>query len=191
MAEKKDSNKKPSTELEHGKVTDEVIEAVEGANADDDTDRGDTLGADVHVSDEAVPDALEVAARSADMETASNLHRKVFVLGGVKGNDKNPYTEANGFDHEPNYAAVRQYAINAGLWPTGPVKFAGAKRHADGISWELAYEVPVKPAHAVGTTSDHPEVIGDDTSDEGASKAVNADPDAPDAGEVGTDEAAS
>lgn len=184
--------------IEHGKTTDGVVEAIDEAVAPEVNVRGeaadgeakgrfdfsDRYDATPHVgatSDEAVPHDVEVAARSADMEKASDTHLKAFVLPGARGkrsgpSDPSPYTEAKGFDHEPNYAATRQGAINAGLWPTGPVKHVSTKRHEDGSSWVLTYSVSVIPAADIRDGSPHPEVIGDDTDDGGATKARNADP---------------
>lgn len=105
---------------------------------------------------------VEIAARSADMDSPSTTHEKVFVLGPGVGNPKsNPYTEANGFDHGPNKAATRQYAIDAGLWPTGDVSFKSAKKHPDGVSWILTYRVPVIPTHV----EQHDDVTGDKPTD--------------------------
>lgn len=128
-------------------------------------------GADV--SDESVPDDVEVAARSADMDTPSTTHEKVFVLGpNAYSPDRNPYTEAQGYDHEPNKAATRQYAIDGGMWPTGDVRFKSAKRHPDGASWILTYEVPVIPAHTAEDGAQSPRVVGGDGAD-GVEDATN------------------
>lgn len=128
------------------------------------------------VSDAEVSRDVEVAARSVDMEEPSTEHRKVFVLGPDPSSpDSNPYTESRDYSHEPNKAAVRQYMIDQGLWPTEPVRFVSGKRHDDGISWVLTYAVEAIPAHEAPGTSPNPEVIGDDTDNGGAEKAVNAD----------------
>ena len=119
------------------------------------------------VSDPGVPDDVEVAARSADMDEPSMTHERIFVLGpNPYSPNKNPYTEAGGFDHEPNKAAVRQHAIGSGLWPTGDVAFKSAKKHADGVSWALTYSVPVVPA--ADAEGSPPEVVAADGSTEGA-----------------------
>lgn len=136
----------------------------------------------VDVAALANPD--EVAARSADMEEASDKHRKVFVLGPdpVGDNVKNPYTEGRGYDHDANKIATRQGAINAGLWPTGDVEFVSGKKHPDGESWVLSYDVPVVPAGDADVSRTHPTVVGSvevTRNDEGiateaiASSAVN------------------
>ena len=80
----------------------------------------------------------------------------------------NPYTEAGGFDHEPNKAATRQYAIDAGLWPTGDVSFKSAKKHPDGVSWILTYSVDAIPANDAPDGSQSPRVVADDGDAEGA-----------------------
>lgn len=107
----------------------------------------------------------EVAARSADTVEPGDEYRKVFVLGpGV-------YTKATGYDHEPNLAATRQYAISAGLWPTGDARHVSTTDHADGRSKVLTYAVPVRPAHRLGVESANPEVVAEDGSTEGAQNA--------------------
>lgn len=138
------------------------------------------LEGDVHVSSDELSNDEEIAARSADMDKPGGEHIKQFVLPDVNGRHSkssgNPWTEANDFDHEPNKAATRQGAINAGLWPTGDAHYVSAKRHPDGTSWVLTYSVPVEPAHTFDADeTPHPEVIGDDTDKGGASKAQNAD----------------
>lgn len=129
----------------------------------------DSLDAGQNVSDPGVPNDVEVAARSADMEEPSLEHEKVFVLGpGVAGVKGNPYTEAAGYDHEPNKAATRQYAIDVGLWPTGDVRFKSGKRHPDGESWILSYAVPVIPASDALDGLPTPSVVADDGDATGA-----------------------
>lgn len=125
-----------------------------------------------HVADPEVPDDVEIAARSADMEAPSETHEKTFVLGPApRGfNTSNPYTEAKGFDHEPNKAATRQYAIDNGLWPTSDVRFKSGKKHPDGESWVLTYAVDVIPATDALDGLPTPTVVGDDGD---ASSATN------------------
>jgi hypothetical protein len=136
---------------------------------DEHAEATETIDADEHVSDPDVPDDVEVAARSADMSSPSMTHEKVFVLGpGVVNNARNPWTEANGYDHEPNKAATRQYAISAGLWPTGDASFKSAKKHPDGVSWILTYTVPVIPANDAPNGSQSPRVVAADGDTEGA-----------------------
>jgi hypothetical protein len=128
------------------------------------------------VSDPEVSTDVEVAARSADMEEPSTEHRKVFVLGPNPASpDTNPYTEAAGYDHEPNKAATRQYAIDSGLWPTGDVRVVGrAKKHPDGVSWVLTYAVEVIPAHNAADGAQSPRVVADDGDAEGATNYLPA-----------------
>lgn len=137
----------------------------------------DTIDAGQAVSDPEVPDDVEVAARSADMDTPSLTHEKVFVLGpgSVGNNTKNPYTEANGYDHGPNKAATRQYAIDGGMWPTADAEFKSAKRHPDGASWILTYTVEVIPAHTAEDGAQSPRVVGGDGAD-GVEDATNYSP---------------
>jgi len=124
---------------------------------------------DQHVSDPKVPDDVEVAARSADMDAPSTTHEKTFVVGpNPYQTGRNPYTEAGGFDHEPNKAATRQYAIDNGLWPTGDVAFKSAKKHPDGASWILTYTVEVIPAHVAEDGAQSPKVVAEDGDAEGA-----------------------
>lgn len=121
-----------------------------------------------HVSDPDVPDDVEIAARSADMDTPSTTHEKIFVLGPSPLFRDNPYTADHGFDHEPNKAATRQYAIDQGLWPTGEVTHKSTKRHPDGESWILTYSVPVIPANDAPDGSQTPRVVAEDGDAEGA-----------------------
>lgn len=87
---------------------------------------------------EAGYQSVEVAERSADVTTpTADEHVKVFVVG--------PGYYGAGFDHEPNKRAVRQYAISAGLRPTGDVRFVSATTHEDKVSKRLKYAVPVVP----------------------------------------------
>lgn len=113
----------------------------------------------------ALPDAEETAAKAADTVEPSHEFRKVFVLG------PGDYTKANGFDHEPNLGATRQYAIAAGLWPTGDARYVSTATHDDGVSKVLTYAVPVKPTHEVAPESPHPEVRDGDGDVAGAENA--------------------
>jgi hypothetical protein len=99
--------------------------------------------------------AEEVADRSADVEVdESTEHVKEFVLG--PGN----YSEANGYNHDANKSATRQYMISAGLRPVGDVKHVSTKTHADGKSKVLKYSVTAVPAHlATDPEVAHAEVI--------------------------------
>ena len=146
---------------------DELVTPEEHAEAFESIEPGQDI------ADESVPDDVEIAARSADMDTPSMTHEKVFVLGPGVGKPKsNPYTEANGFDHGPNKAATRRYAIDGGMWPTGDASFKSAKRHPDGESWILTYTVPVIPAHTAEDGAQSPRVVGGDGAD-GVEDATN------------------
>lgn len=141
----------------------EHAEAAEGVEPDE------------HVSAPTVPDDVEVAARSADMDKPGTTHEKDFVVGpNPYQTGRNPYTAAGGFDHEPNKAAMRQYAINAGLWPTGEAEYKSAKRHPDGVSWILTYTIPVIPAHTAADGSQAPKVAAADGDAEGATNYLPA-----------------
>lgn len=154
---------------EENKTDDELTTPEEHAEVTDELDAGQA------VADPEVPNDVEVAARSADMDAPSTTHEKVFVLGPGAGKPaKNPYTEANGYDHEPNLAATRQYAIDAGLWPTAPAKFKSAKRHPDGESWILAYTVEVIPAADATPGAQTPRVTGSDGRDAAHEETANA-----------------
>lgn len=118
------------------------------------------------VADPGVPNDVEVAARSADNDEPSDDFVKSFVLAPGVGS-ANPYTEAKGFDHEPNKVATRQYAINAGVWPTGDVTFLSAKRHPDGVSWMLSYGMPGVPATDAQRGVATPTVVESDEDEDG------------------------
>lgn len=122
-----------------------------------------------HVSDPTVPNDVEIAARSADMDEPNTIHEKTFVVGpNPYQTGRNPYTEGNGFDHEPNKAATRQYAIDNGLWPVADVQYKSAKKHPDGVSWILTYTVEVIPAHTAEDGAQSPKVVAEDGDAEGA-----------------------
>ena len=108
------------------------------------------------VTGEPLSDAEIIARRSADIHTEEakeNEHVKVFVLPpGVKP------TEANGYDHDANKAATRQYAISQGMRPIGDVRLVSIKQHANGISWGLTYAVPVAVAERIAEPSG-PEIV--------------------------------
>lgn len=106
----------------------------------DDAKTGDPADEQAHVADAEAD--TEVAARSADVdEVKAEKHRKEFVHGPGK------YTVASGFSHEANIAATRQYLINQGLRPVGDVEHVSTRKHEDGVSVVLAYEVEAVPAH--------------------------------------------
>lgn len=163
-SEKAEKAAAPADAEQQGAQSPELVTPAEHAAATESLEPGE------HVSDPDVPNDVEVAARSADMDAPSTEHEKVFVLGPApRGhNSSNPYTEARGFDHEPNKAATRQYAIDSGLWPTGDVRFKGAKKHPDGESWVLTYAVDVVPANDAPDGSQSPHVVAADGDAEGA-----------------------
>jgi hypothetical protein len=165
VATKKSTAKaeKATAQTEQGGELDELVTPEEHAETTE------TVEPDEHVSDPGVPDDVEVAARSADMDKPSTEHRKVFVLGpNSVDNSTNPYTEAHDYDHEPNKAATRQYAIDQGMWPTGDVRHVSTKRHPDGVSWVLTYAVDVIPANDAPDGSQTPRVVAEDGDAEGA-----------------------
>lgn len=169
------------------KTPETVDETPELVTPEEHAETFDGIEPDADISDDSVPDDVEIAARSADMDEPSTTHEKVFVLGpGIGNPSKNPYTEANGYDHQPNKDATRQYAIDQGMWPTSDVSFKSAKRHPDGASWILTYTVDVIPAADAPEGSQTPSVTGavfpeyddngDATGDSTVVEAVNYSP---------------
>lgn len=144
MAETKASETKPDT-------TDEVApEATDEAPA--------SIVEELDArSDEAV-----VAARSADIhadEAPKGEHVKIFVIPGDE-----PKPTASNYDHEPNYAAVRQYMLSQGLRPTGDVRFVSSKAYGPGgSSWALKYAVAATPAERFDFAEVHVIQSEDDT----------------------------
>lgn len=161
-----ESEKDMTEEQKSGQAGEDVAELV---TPEEHAEASEGVEPDENVADDSVPNDVEVAARSADMQSPSMTHEKTFVVGpNPYQTAKNPYTEAGGFDHEPNKAATRQYAIDSGLWPTGDVSFKSAKKHPDGVSWILTYTVDVIPAHEADPGATHPRVVAEDGDDEGA-----------------------
>lgn len=97
------------------------------------------------VSEADLSDAEIIARRSADIgDEKSDEYRKVFVLPpGPKP------TEANGYAHDANKAATREFAIQSGLYPTDDVKLVSIKQHKNKVSWLLTYSVPVIPTEKI------------------------------------------
>lgn len=91
-----------------------------------------------------------VAMKSADVDKAtSGEHVKVFTVpAGPKP------TEANGFSHEANKAAVVQYMLSQGMRPTGDVRVASIELHSNGQSWNITYAVPARPASELEASED-------------------------------------
>lgn len=103
---------------------------------------------------DAVTDDEIVAARSADTdELSTDEHVKIFVL------EPGPEpTEANGFDHGPNKAAVVQYMIVQGLRPTGKVRHVSTQKigPASMPSWAVKYAVLAVPAERYDFAAEEP-----------------------------------
>lgn len=86
-----------------------------------------------------------VAQKSADVDKASSSeHVKVFVVYSPGAEP----SEKNGYAHEANKAATRQYMISQGLRPTGDVRLVSIKEHRNGKGnvWDVTYAVPAIPA---------------------------------------------
>lgn len=156
------------TDEDQSQTTPDEATPDELVQPDEHAETTDTLEPGEDVADPGVPDEVEVAARSADMDTPSTEHRKVFVLGPNRAVDSNPYTESQGFDHEPNKAATRQYMIDQGLWPTSDVRHVSTKKHPDGRSWILTYAVDAIPAADVRDGATHPRVTNEAGDADGA-----------------------
>lgn len=126
--------------------TDETAEVDESTKADEATER------------RTLTDGEVIARKSADVhKSSSDEHVKVFVIPpGPKP------TEANGFSHEANKAAVIQYMLNQGMRPTGEVRLVSTKKHDNGVSWVLTYAVPAKPTAEVEGPSEPDVVLGPD-----------------------------
>lgn len=123
-------------------------------------------------------DAEIIARRSADVhKSAATEHVKIFTLPpGPKP------TEANGYDHEANKAATRQYAISQGMRPTGDVRLVSTKQHPNGVSWNLTYSVPVAVAEKIADPSEPEIVTGGDgaaVNTDGNGNTPNSDPNKP------------
>lgn len=96
----------------------------------------------VDEGDVGLSDSEIIARRSADItedKAKSDEFVKVFVLGPC-----GKPTEASGYDHEPNKAATRQFAIDQGMRPVGDVRLVSTKAHkgAENV-WDLTYALPV------------------------------------------------
>lgn len=91
---------------------------------------------------EATSEAEVIAQRSPDIEAeAANEHVKVFVIEpGPKP------TEENGYSHEANIAAARQYMISQGLRPDGEARVVSVEPYGPGdLSWAITYAIPAVP----------------------------------------------
>jgi hypothetical protein len=119
-------------------------------------------------NDETTPEVVEkttpeaepniIARRTIDTDEVSlTQHEKVFVLGALPGGAK---PTASNYDHEPNKVATRQYAIQNGLRPTGPVTLKSVTQHKNGRSWVVTYKVPVIPVER-GLRASGPDIVTD------------------------------
>ena len=92
------------------------------------------------------PETAPAATPEPEVEAVEvEPHERIFVLGpNTYSAGRSPYTEAAGYDHEPNKLATVAGAIAAGLRPVGEAAFKSAKKHADGASWALTYAVDVE-----------------------------------------------
>lgn len=127
-------------------------------------------------TDKDLTDAEFIALKTADTDkTESDSFVKVFVIpAGPKP------TEGNGFSHEANKAATRQFAILSGLRPTGEVSLDSTTEQKRGdlsVGWELTYSVPVQPAAKYNPESDPVYVVAP-----GEDAPANTDQAASDAG---------
>lgn len=100
-----------------------------------------------------------IARRSADIHTETakdHEHVKVFVLGGGIAKPTK-----DGYDHEPNKAATRQYAISQGMRPNGETRLVSVKQHPDGVSWVVTYAQPVAVDDATLEVASGPDIVTD------------------------------
>lgn len=109
----------------------------------------------------------EVEARSADTHEPQTEYRKAFVIGPH-------FTKLGDDEHDANKAATRQYAIAAGLHPTGDVRHISTRKHADKVSTVITYGVEVAVAHRLDDEVVTPEVTGDDGDPDKAANAQTA-----------------
>lgn len=101
----------------------------------------DVVVAPAAVIGSGLSDAEIIALRTTDTDkTASSRYVKTFVHGpGPKP------IPANGVDYAASEAAVREYAIQNGLRPTGAVRLDGIEQNRDGVAWDLTFSVAVIP----------------------------------------------
>lgn len=99
-----------------------------------------------------------IARRTIDTDAEElAVHEKVFVLAALPDGAK---PSAAKYDHEPNKIATRNYAIQNGLRPTGPVTVKSITQHRNGRSWVVTYKVPVVPVEK-GLGSSGPDIVTD------------------------------
>lgn len=96
--------------------------------------------------------SVEIAQRSQDEDNpTATVHRKTFVvLASTWGESVD-----HDVSHLHNIEATRQAMIHQGLRPTGDGKFVGDRKHEDGVSLYLDYEVPCTPA-VIASSEDEP-----------------------------------
>lgn len=84
-------------------------------------------------------DGEVIALRSQDVHTDSaSEHIKVVTVGPCDKPTEKTY------DHEPDKAAVRQYAISQGMRPIGDVRVKSTKvREGTKNVWDITYSLPV------------------------------------------------
>lgn len=109
------------------------------------------------VTGKPLSDAQIIARRTTDIsKDSADEHVKIFVIGPC---DKP--TEANGYDHEPNKAATRQYAISQGMRPLGDVRLVSTKKHEGTTNvWDLTYALKVGVLEDVAVPSG-PDIVSD------------------------------
>ena len=109
------------------------------------------------VTGEPLSDEQIIARRTTDIEADSaSEHLKVFVIGPV---GEKP-TETN-YDHEPNKAATRQYAISQGMRPLGDVVLKSVEKHKGTKDvWDLTYTLKVGVLEDVAVPSG-PDIVSD------------------------------
>lgn len=126
--------------------------------------------------DKDLTDGEFIALKTTDTDKdSSDSFVKVFVLSA----GPEP-TESNGFSHEANKAATRQFALQSGLRPTGEVALSSTTEQKRGdlsIGWELTYTVPVQPASKYDVQTEPVHVLAP-----GESAPANTDQAADDAG---------
>ncbi|MGL4176101.1 MAG: hypothetical protein ACRCSN_08475 [Dermatophilaceae bacterium] len=101
------------------------------------------------MSEQNLAEAEIIAQRSSDIDAdraPRNQHLKVIVY--PPGPEP---TEENGYSHEADFAAVRQYMTSQGLRPTGDVRVKSIKPYGPGgLSWAVTYAVNAQSAEVAG-----------------------------------------
>ncbi len=167
--------------------TNDQVDEVEATEPDPISPAKERDDAEAKAAD-AKSDGQLVAERSADVSAEeSDEHVKVFVIEpGPKP------TEANGYEHGANMAAVRSYMISQGLRPTGDVHLVSIKPHELGgvrdkkYGWDVTYAVPAVPAERFDFTEVHV-VTDNETGANGVANATQTGANSPDSA-IKTDE---